>query len=165
MGHWEAIGKSDEWYTPKHVFDAMGVHFNQDVAGSLSLHQHVPCDYVIANESLSTFWRGFVWMNPPFGGRNALQPWLEKFFAHGHGVALTPDRSSAPWFRYAWERADLVLFTPKLKFVRADGSVGKSPSSGTALWAVGGTGMQALKNAAAAGLGVIGMPLKVAPNG
>jgi hypothetical protein len=38
-------------------------------------------------------------MNPPFGGRNGLAPWLDKFFANGNGIALTPDRTSAPWWQ------------------------------------------------------------------
>ena len=82
-------------------------------------------------------WFGFVWMNPPFGGRGDKSKWLGKFFDHGDGIALTPDRTSAPWFREAWERADGVAFLPKVKFIRPDGTEGKQPGTGTALWASG----------------------------
>ena len=97
-------------------------------------------------------------MNPPFGHQSTKRAWLAKFFAHGNGIALTPDRTSAPWFREAWARADLVMFTPKIKFVRPDGSIGASPGTGTCLWAVGEQGVAALRRAARAGLGILAVP-------
>lgn len=159
MSHWETPGASDEWYTPAHVFDALGCIFDLDVAHPECGATHVPCHDWLFRDSLSKPWRGFVWMNPPFGGRNSLEPWLDKFFAHGNGIALTPDRTSAPWFWQAWERADLVLFTRKIRFLRPDGSEGKSPSNGTALWAAGERGQWALRNAASEGLGILAQPL------
>lgn len=137
MAYWDTLGKSDEWYTPKHVFDALGCTFDLDVAHPRDATTFVPAREYIYQGSLSAEWNGFVWMNPPFGGRNGLAPWLDKFFQHGDGIALVPDRTSAPWFRDAWGRAHLVLFTPKLRFHRPDGTVGKSPSNGTALIGVG----------------------------
>ncbi|MFZ5783970.1 MAG: DNA N-6-adenine-methyltransferase [Pseudomonadota bacterium] len=146
MSHWEAAGKTDEWYTPKYIFDALGCRFDLDVAASPGAC-HVPALYYERHDGLSAEWRGFVWMNPPFGGRNGIEPWLAKFVEHGNGVALTPDRTSAPWFQrwapYAWA----MLFLPKVKFERRDGSVGKSPSTGTALWAIGMDGYVAIRNA------------------
>ncbi len=158
MSFWESHGKSDEWYTPKHVFDALECAFDLDVAAPATLTS-VPARRFLTANSLESPWDGFVWMNPPFGGRNGLVPWLEKFFDHGDGVALVPDRTSAPWFQEAWQQADAVLFTPKLKFVRSDGSLGKSPSNGTALMAAGIRGREALCRAAANRLGVLGFPI------
>lgn len=161
MGSWEATGQSDEWYTPKYIFDALGCRFDLDVAAPLAGPLHVPCGSWISDRSLERDWGGpgvFVWGNFPFGGRNALAPWLTKFFDHGNGIALTPDRTSAPWFREAWARADLVLFMPKVRFIRPDGSEGKSPSTGTALWAAGLRGRGALLTAAAKGLGIVARP-------
>jgi hypothetical protein len=34
MSAWEAAGQSDEWFTPKYIFDAMGVEFDTDVAST-----------------------------------------------------------------------------------------------------------------------------------
>lgn len=70
MGVWEAIGQSDEWYTPAYIFAALGVRFDMDVAAPKDGPRHVPCDGWHWGNSLSLPWRGFVWMNPPFGGRN-----------------------------------------------------------------------------------------------
>ena len=160
MAYWEAGGKSDDWYTPKAVFDALGCAFDMGVAAPASgIGTYVPTERWISEGSLSAEWSGFVWMNPPFGGRNGLGPWLDKFFLHGDGVALTPDRTSAPWFQAAWHRADGVLFTPKLRFLRPDGTEGASPSNGTALFASGDRGMAALSRAAKKGLGILALPL------
>lgn len=159
MSAWEAPGASDEWFTPAYVFEALGVRFDCDVASPRGMTTYVPADRFIERNSLSTDWTGFVWMNPPFGGRNGLEPWLDRFFDHGNGIALTPDRTSTPWFRKAWARADMVLFTPKIQFIRPDGTRGKSPSNGTALFAKGGKAVGALTNAACEGLGIIARPV------
>lgn len=154
MGMWEGIGASDEWYTPKYIFDALGETFDMDVANAAVGGAHVPCRASIGVDSLSREWQGFVWMNPPFGGRNGLMPWLDRFFAHGNGIALTPDRTSAPWWQKANQNADATLFIAgKVKFERPDGSVGKSPSTGTTLFASGIRAVNALDRADSNGLG------------
>jgi len=161
---WEAsVGASDEWYTPASVFDALGCRFDLDVAHPRTAKPITPCDGYLSARSLESHWFGFVWMNPPFGGRNSLTPWLSKFFDHGNGIALTPDRTSAPWFQEAWPKAELVLFVrEKIKFIRPDGSIGKQPGTGTALWAVGPQGVAALHRAASKGFGILASPTPVA---
>ena len=150
MSMWETTGATDDWYTPRYIFDALGERFDLDVAAPRLGPRHVPandwhCDTV---NGLTARWDGFVWMNPPFGGRNALAPWLDRFFAHGNGIALTPDRTSAPWWQDAHARADAVLFTRgRVNFERPDGSIGKSPGSGVTLWAAGDRAVQALRRA------------------
>lgn len=159
MSYWESSGKSDEWYTPPEVFEALGCAFDLDVAGAPE--SCVPARKVILRNSLDAPWEGFIWMNPPFGGRNGITPWLDKFIKHGNGVALTPDRTSAPWFQRATPRMDAVLFTPKLKFLRPDGSRGASPSNGTALMAIGWKGTTALHRAANLGFGILLFPSSI----
>lgn len=155
MSHWEAIGQSNDWWTPKYIFDALGVHFDLDVAAPMKGPLHVPCDTWIYDHSLLKPWYGFIWMNPPFGGRNGLLPWLEKFFLHGNGIALVPDRTSAPWWQDMAKRADAILFVDgKVKFIKPDGSLGVSPSTGTVLIAKGCRGVQALVGADERGLGL-----------
>ena len=163
MGYWDTMGASEEWYTPRYIFDALGCRFDLDPAHPEERVTHVPAVTVFYERGLERLWHGFVWLNPPFGGRNGIAPWLNKFFEHGDGIALTPDLTSAPWFRQAWLRADLVLFMPKVKFVRPDGSLGKSPSNGTALWAAGQRGVSALRRAAGEGLGILATPTSARP--
>lgn len=161
MSHWEGPGKSNEWYTPQYIFDALECRFDCDVANSMGSNSLVPAGSFIICNSLHDDWskRGFIWMNPPFGGRNGIAPWLDKFFAHGNGIALTPDRTSAPWFQEAARKADAILFIPKVRFLRPDGSEGKSPSNGTALFAAGPIGHTALLNAQSNGLGFVVQPM------
>jgi hypothetical protein len=99
-------------------------------------------------------------MNAPFGGRGELEPWLKKFVAHGDGIALVPDRTSAPWWQIYVPQAELVLFVrPKIKFLDANGTPGKSPAQGTCLLAIGERGCAALERAAAHGLGALMRPV------
>ena len=99
-------------------------------------------------------WSGFVWMNPPFGHQSTKVRWLTRFIEHGNGIALLPDRTSAPWWQWAAPQMDALLFcTPKIKFERPDGSIGEQPGSGTVLMAKGAVAVGALANAARAGLG------------
>tara|TARA_R110000851_G_C13100092_1_gene568092 strand:- start:765 stop:1280 length:516 start_codon:yes stop_codon:yes gene_type:complete len=159
MSHWESTGASDEWFTPQYIFDALGCRFDLDVAAPAGFTTHVPADLFITANSLETQWRGFVWMNPPFGGRNGLTPWLERFTSHGDGIALVPDRTSAPWFQWAFGSAQRALFiAPKVKFERPDGSIGKSPSTGTVLLSMGERGAEALKQGHINGLGMLAEP-------
>jgi hypothetical protein len=155
MSDWEASGQSDEWYTPKFVFDALGVdRFDLDVAAPPGGAPHVPAARVYHERGLDLEWSGFVWMNPPFGGRNGLVPWLDKFFQHGNGIAWTPDRTSAPWWQDAAKKADAILFiSGKVKFERPGGVIGASPSTGTTLLASGFRGVAALERAAFVGFG------------
>lgn len=146
MSHWEAPGRTDSWHTPKYIFDAMHpVTFDLDVAAPAQGPRHVPCRRWLHHSALDVDWDGFVWMNPPFGGRNGIAPWLEKFAAHGDGIALVPDRTSAPWFRRYVPRGHHILFlSPKVKFERDDGSLGASPSTGTVLFGMGEHARKAL---------------------
>lgn len=159
MSAWEpSQGASDEWYTPRYIFDALGVRFDLDVSAPSLGPVYVPatnwlCD---TRDSLKHEWFGFVWMNPPFGGRNGLVPWLDRFFDHGNGIALTPDRTSAPWWQDANRKADATLFIAgKVKFLRPDGTEGKSPGTGTTLFAAGDRALAALASAQISGLGVV----------
>lgn len=157
MAAWEEAGKSDEWYTPKYVFDALGCEFDMDVAAPVGGPRHVPCKSYLSVLSPPQRWQGFVWMNPPFGGRNGIAPWLEKFFRHGNGIALTPDRTSAPRFQeYAPKAIALLFVAPKVKFERPDGSIGRSPGCGTVLMAAGSRARAALFRAGR--LGFVALP-------
>lgn len=166
MSFWEKPGASNEWHTPAYVFDALGEVFDLDVAAPIDGGLHVPAHRWLHTDSLLREWAGFVWCNPPFGGRNGLVPWLDKFFGHHDGIALTPDRTSAPWWQCAAARSDAILFVDgKIRFLRPDGTAGISPSNGTTLFAAGGRAVAALGRASRRGLGLmtVPMPLRNAP--
>lgn len=162
--HEQSVGKSDEWYTPPRVFEALACRFDMDVASpGREVTPWIPANDFITKDrdGLSSEWRGFVWMNAPFGGRNGLVPWLEKFFQHRNGIALVPDRTSAPWWQKfapcAWS---ICFVAPKIKFINAAGIHGSQPAQGTCLFAIG-SGCTALWNACSAGLGLVCVPQKL----
>ena len=147
MAAYEKQGKSDEWYTPKYIFDALGLKFSIDVAAPIEGPLHVPCYnwYHRIDNALLRQWYGTIWMNPPFGHQSTKRKWMAKFVAHGDGIALLPDRTSAPWWQEFAGLSDAVLFiSPKVKFIRPDGSVGEQPGTGTTLFACGQTARNAL---------------------
>lgn len=159
--HEQCVGATDEWYTPPHVFTALGCSFDLDVAHPGPPHADwIPAHRFIDRDSLNEPWQGFVWMNPPFGPRNGIVPWLEKFTKHGNGIALTPDRTSAPWWQHYAARMQLILFVaPKIKFVGLDGLPGRSPAQGTSLMALGQKACAALSCAEVSGLGLLVAPI------
>jgi hypothetical protein len=158
--HEQSAGATDEWFTPPHLFDALGCSFDLDVASpGPDVVPWIPATRHIVRNSLSQPWIGFIWMNAPFGGRMGLVPWLTKFFDHANGIALVPDRTSCPWWQEFAPRADLIFFTaPKIKFIGADGKPGRSPAQGTCLLASGSRACRALERATTAGLGVLLQP-------
>lgn len=158
--HEQCVGATDEWYTPPRVFAALGVNFNTDVASpGRTVTPWIPATNFITADSLTAEWKGFIWMNPPFGARNGLVPWLDRFIAHHNGVCLVPDRTSAPWWQWWAAHMELILFvTPKLKFIGPDGRPGASPAQGTCLGAAGPRAQGALRRAATTGLGILTQP-------
>ena len=150
---------SDEWYTPKYIFDALQVEFDMHVAAPADIDAlHVPTDTFL-HDSFNEQWEGFVWCNPPFSGRGeGKMKWIDKMYTHGNGILLTPDRTSAPWWPIAASRCKALMFiTGKVKFISPDGSIGQQPTNGTTLFAFGEKAVKALKNAENKGLGIMFM--------
>ena len=161
--HESSIGQSDEWYTPPWVFNALGVEFdldpcvpNPNVAGALGWRgPYTPTKKVIWEGGHLAEWIGSVWLNPPYGVRNGIVPWLEKFIAHGDGIALVPNRTGADWFQDLAAASDCLLFVRgKIKFLRPDGTEGESPGYGNVLCAVGRRMKSVLRDSAVRGLRV-----------
>lgn len=143
----ESIGQSDEWYTPKYVFDALGLWFDTDVASpGANIVPYIPAVIHITENSLDKNWFGRVWMNPPFGGQGAYQDWAEKFIEHGRGVALCPSRTGTKWFVNFVSKADGVLFwSPRIKYYNPSKPNASSPGFASVLVAKGEQETRALK--------------------
>lgn len=146
-------GASDDWYTPREFFDVWRVIFDLDPC-SPGPHHWVPAlrCYTIADDGLRKPWHGLVFMNPPFGGRFGQVPWLERFVAHGDGIGIVRAYTSSSWWHDIMPQMDAILFPRgKTQFVRPDGSIGKSPGHGIALFARGRRGVDILERS---GLGM-----------
>jgi DNA N-6-adenine-methyltransferase (Dam) len=143
-----AIGQSDEWYTPPEIFQALTIEFDLDPC-SPGVGHWVPAKSIFTkqDDGLRQTWRGTVFMNPPFGGRMGHVPWLRKFLCHGNGIAIVRAYTSSSWFHDWAVKADAMLFPRgKTKFIRPDGTVGESPGHGIVLLAMGHESCEALRN-------------------
>ena len=147
------LGATSDWYTPPAIFQALGITFDLDPCSPGRGHW-VPARriYTVADDGLRARWRGLVFMNPPFGGRNGHVPWLQKFLAHGNGIAIVRAYTSAAWFHDYATQAETMLFPKgKTKFVRPDGSIGRAPGHGIVLLGMGDVANRALQRS---GLGL-----------
>ena len=88
---------SDDHYTPKWVFDKLGLEFDIDVASPPGGIPWIPTKryYTMKDDGLAQPWEGTIWMNPPYS--NSL-PWVQRFIKHNNGIALLPIVKSV-WFQ------------------------------------------------------------------
>jgi hypothetical protein len=115
---------SDDYLTPRWVFDAMGLTFDIDVCAPPGGVPWIPATrhYDQTDDGLAQPWRGRVWMNPPFSGTDT---WIKRFIHHRHGVCLVP-HSRARWHTQLWE-SDAALADPNrgggamFEFVKNEG--------------------------------------------
>jgi len=134
---------TNDYYTPKWLFDAMGLEFDIDVAAPKQGIPWIPARQWFSqeNDGLAQDWKNqLVWMNPPFSN---VTPWVQKFIENNNGIALLVV-SRSRWFAELWEKSDAVMATPAdLKFERPDGNA-KAISFQTFLFAFGEPSVEAL---------------------
>ena len=136
--------KNDECYTPKWIFETLGITFDLDVAHPINQLEHVPAHkrLTIEDDGLTSDWTGNVWMNPPY---SKPKPWVEKFISHGKGIAMLP-LSLSYWSKAIWNAADAVTLTERQpKFLRPDGTE-QGVRFPTFLFAIGSENAKALRN-------------------
>lgn len=112
---------SDDCYTPRWVFDAMGLHFDLDVAAPPGGPWHLPTDryYTAEDDGLVQPWDGLVWCNPPY---STAQQWIERWATHPTGCLMTQVASRQRWRTELYGAADAV-YVGQVEFTRPDGSV------------------------------------------
>lgn len=120
--HESAAAETVEWYTPPHVFAALGLVFGLDPCHPAARLPWVPAyeTYHLPDDGLALPWFGSVWCNPPYGPETAR--WLKRMHEHRNGVALVFARTDARWFHDYAVPADALCFVQgRLKFVGPDG--------------------------------------------
>ena len=139
---------TNDYYTPKWLFDAMGLEFDIDVAAPLHGIPWIPAKrwFSQADDGLAQEGGGgLVWMNPPY---SKPEPWADKFIQNANGVALVP-ATRGKWFARLWDQADCVLPTPyNFKFESPSGQL--QISYLTFLFAIGEPSVKALDGLALA---------------
>lgn len=144
-GHQSANARTTTWLTPPHIIDALGP-FDLDPCaadGWDTATEH----YLLPTDGLVTPWRGFVWLNPPYGSE--VWRWLSRLADHGNGIALTFARTETAGFvQTVWARADAILFLHgRLHFHYANGKRAAANSGApSCLVAYGSTAVNRLKD-------------------
>lgn len=134
---------SDDYYTPKWVFDALGLEFDTDPAQPIGGCSWIPVKkyYTIIDNGLAQEWVGRVWLNPPYSSP-AL--WVNRFIQHNNGVMLI-NLSKSFWFHELWQKADgIALPHIHMKFVTPSGEE-KGIFMPAALFAMGADNAKALE--------------------
>ena len=132
--------KSVEWYTPRWVFDDLGIDFDLDPASPHDMETCVPArtKFTVFENGLKQPWYGRVWLNPPYGPETGA--WLRRMIHHGNGIALVFSRTDASWCQEAMKAASAMLFlSGRVEFVPGLENSHKASRSGagTVLFAFG----------------------------
>jgi hypothetical protein len=112
---------SDAWYTPKWVFDGLGVEFDLDVASPAEPLPWIPARerYTVADDGLALPWFGLVWCNPPYSAPTA---WCKRWAAHPDGFLLIrADLSTGGPFVAVSAASSIYVPAKRIQFVNGQG--------------------------------------------
>ena len=117
---------TDEWETPKELFDELNqiFKFRLDVCAN-KLNYKVKKYYTRAENGLHQKWSKVNWMNPPYG--REIKKWLERACEEGKKknctVCLIPARTDTKWWHNYVMKADIIYFIKgRLKFSNTENS-------------------------------------------
>ena len=148
LHHEKPRGESVEWYTPKRLFDALGIDFDLDVASPLA--GPVPwiparTHLTVRDDGATAPWHGLVWCNPPYGAES--RRFASRMAQHRNGLMLLPARTETHMSQRLLETCDLVCFLrERIFFTNPAGEILRSPH-GSVLYAFGAVASQALERA------------------
>ncbi len=139
--------KSVEWYTPKWIFDELGIAFDLDPASPHDMESMVPAatKYTIFDDGLKKPWFGRVWLNPPYGKETPY--WMRRMIDHNNGIALVFSRTDALWCQEAMKAATAMLFMAgRIDFIPGKENQHKKgrAGAGTVMFAFGKTNVSAI---------------------
>lgn len=133
-GHHQPVeGRTNEWYTPPHIFEALGIDFDLDPCAPPGGVEWVPASrsYSEKDDGLTQPWEGRVWLNPPYGPHTG--HWMRRLAAHGHGIGLVFARTDTSWFHSVVPAADVVCFVAgRLNFVSPEPRVAANRTNSNA---------------------------------
>ena len=154
FSHESTVNQSVEWYTPAHIFEALGEEFDLDPCSPVHGNTSVPAArrYTIVDDGLAQDWEGFAFVNPPYGAETGV--WMRKLADHGEGIALVFARTDVKWFQEVAPKTSAICFIAgRLRFISgATGEAGGTPGAGSMLVAFGERAAAALRRS---GLGVV----------
>jgi len=114
--------KSDEWETPKDLFDELNKEFNFTLDPCCT-KENAKCknNYTKNDDGLSKSWKNeIVFVNPPYGRK--IGKWIKKSYEESLNgniiVLLIPARTDTLyWHNYIFNKAEIVFIKGRLKFI------------------------------------------------
>jgi len=147
------IVSSDEYYTPKHIIDALG-HFDLDPATPPNPRwRTADVMYTKEDDGLKQDWFGRVFLNPPYS-RPLVNQFMEKMAIHGNGIALIVPKLGTKMFRdIIYPNCSAIyILQERIKFFNEDWIQQKSPICQSMLVAFGEENKQSIKESGLKGL-------------
>lgn len=132
-----ADGK-DEWLTPPAMIKELGPFDLDPCSPIIRPWPTATKHYTREDDGLTKPWRGYVWLNPPYGAET--WKWLARLSDHDPGgIALVFARTDTRGFHETvFGKASSVLFLRgRLRFYHVDGTEGGPAGAGSALVAYG----------------------------
>lgn len=112
---------SDAWYTPRWVFDGLGIEFDLDVAAPADGIDWIPAraHYSVTDDGLAQPWHGTIWCNPPYSAPTA---WCRRWAEHPSGCLLIrADLSTGGPFVALSAASSMYVPAKRLQFVNGHG--------------------------------------------
>jgi phage N-6-adenine-methyltransferase len=112
--------RSQEWGTPRHIFDPLHAEFQfqRDVAASRENHI-LPTYWTADDDALRQDWPGVVWCNPPYSS-NLIGRFVEKAWRESQNgstcVLLVPVRADLGWWHDYALRGEIRFIRGRVKF-------------------------------------------------
>jgi len=114
------MGKTNDWQTPQYIINDLGP-FDLDPCISDNQITKTATMGIMFPDGLSREWRGFVWLNPPYGRETG--KWVRRLVCHGNGIALLYTRTDTPWMQDALRYASAIKFLAgRIRFVGGKGN-------------------------------------------
>jgi len=114
--------KSNEWETPKHVFDFLNKKFNFELDAAATKENALCKNYfTISDNSLTQDWSKYktIFCNPPYGKN--IGKFIEKSYKESQLgcliVLLIPARTDTKWWHNYCSLGEVIFIKGRLRFV------------------------------------------------
>lgn len=133
------MGKTDEWYTPPYIIEALG-QFELDPCAPVNrLYDTALEHYTVLDDGLLKDWGNRrVWLNPPYS-RPAIGRFLKRMASNNNGIALLFNRLDTDLFQdIIFQYASGIFFIRgRIYFIDPTGKPGGRPNCGSVLVSFG----------------------------
>lgn len=118
-----------EYLTPRFITDSLGPFDLDPCASDPRPWDIAKVNYTKRDDGLSKPWKGYVWLNPPYGVVNQMNAFMTRLARHNHGIALLNSNTQTKlWQQIIFPTAAAFFFCAgRFNFLNVDGT----PTTGT----------------------------------